>query len=68
MLFRMREDPKEGLEESSWSRIMHCPFFLAFFCHTPRRCVSSTSQLRPESDTEVCNLCGQQILDSYRAY
>lgn len=53
MLFRMREDPKEGLEETSWSRITHCPFFLAFFCHIhiPRRCVRSTSQLHPESQT-----------------
>jgi len=68
MLFRMREDTKEGLEETSWSRIMQCPFFLAFFCQIPRRCIRSTNQLRPVTDTGVCNLRSQQIPHSYRAY
>lgn len=50
MLFRMREDPKEGLEETSWSGITHCPFFLAFFCRT-QEVLKQHSQLRPESQT-----------------
>lgn len=39
----------EGLKETSWPRIIHCPFLPAFLCQMPMRCTKSTSQLLPES-------------------